>query len=319
MAQTAFFYDPIFLKHETGIGHPESSKRLAVIIDRLETYGMMSRLLQLTPHPASLDAVTRIHTAAYVGHIADMSKRGVHFYEGEDTVGSSSTYQAALMAAGAVVDATDCVMKGDAANAFCAVRPPGHHAEFDKAMGFCFFNNVAIGARHLQDHHGVKRVAIIDWDVHHGNGTQHAFSADPSVLYFSLHQWPHYPGTGRRDETGDNEGKGYTVNIPLAPGSTDTDFLGALRDFLRPALDRFHPEFILISAGFDAHADDPLSRTMVTTEGYAEMTREVAAMAAIHCKGRIVSVLEGGYSLPALANSVEAHVKVLVEQALRIN
>lgn len=311
-SQTAFVYDPIFLKHETGAGHPESPKRLMAILDRLESSGMMNELLSITPVPASMEAVTRIHSSAYVEHIAEMSRGGRHFYEGTDTAGSSATYQAALMAAGAVISATDCVMRGDATNAFCAVRPPGHHAESSEAMGFCFFNNIAIGARHLQAHHGIKRVAIIDWDVHHGNGTQHSFYADLSVLYFSIHQWPHYPGTGRRDETGEQEGKGYTVNVPVTAGSTDTDFMDVFTHTLRPAIDRFRPEFILISAGFDAHTEDPLSRTMVTTEGFAAMTRAVLSMAATHCKSRVVSVLEGGYSLGALTDSVEAHLRVLM-------
>ena len=312
MPQTAFVYDPVFLKHETGADHPESPKRLRAILDRLESTGMMSKLLRLIPAPAPVEAITRIHTADYVEHIAEMSRRGGHFYEGPDTAGSSATYQAAIMAAGAVICATDCVMRGDAVNAFCAVRPPGHHAELSEAMGFCFFNNIAIGARHLQAHHGIKRVAIIDWDVHHGNGTQHSFYADPSVLYFSIHQWPHYPGTGRQNEAGEQDGKGHTINVPVAAGSTDTDFINAFTHTLRPAIDRFRPDFILISAGFDAHTEDPLSNTMVTAEGFAEMTRAVSSMAAIHCKSRIVSVLEGGYSLGPLADSVEAHLKVLM-------
>lgn len=315
MPRTAFVYDPIFMKHETGPGHPESPRRLAAILDRLEASGLIDKLMRPKPGPAPLEAITRIHTPGYVEHIAEMSSRGGHFYEGPDTAGSSATYRAALMAAGAVICATDCVMRGDAANAFCAVRPPGHHAERAEAMGFCFFNNIAIAARHLQDHHGIERVAIVDWDVHHGNGTQHAFYDDPSILYFSIHQWPHYPGTGRRDETGEKAGKGHTINVPVAAGSTDTDFLDALRDVLRPAIDRFRPEFILISAGFDAHTDDPLSRTMVTTNGFAEMTREVAQMATTHCKSRIVSVLEGGYSFGALSDSVEAHLKAMMEAA----
>ena len=313
MPQTAFFHDPIFMKHETGPGHPESPKRLAAIVAGLETAGVMSRLLKLKPEPATLEAIKRIHSQGYIEHIAEMSRRGGHFYEGPDTAGSSATYQAALMAAGAVIGAADCVMRGEAPNAFCAVRPPGHHAEHSEAMGFCFFNNVAIGARHLQARHSIKRIAIVDWDVHHGNGTQHSFYTDPSVLYFSIHQWPHYPGTGRRDEGGQHDGKGCTINVPVAAGSTDKDFLDALSNTLRPAIDRFRPEFMLISAGFDAHADDPLSRTMVSTTGFGEMTREVMRMASTHCKGRIVSVLEGGYNLDALSDSVRAHLEALME------
>jgi len=311
MKKTAFLYDPVFTRHETGLGHPESPQRLKAILDRLESSGLLAACLRPEVKEAPLAAVERLHNRAYIEHIEFQCRLSRHFYEGPDTVGSSQTYRAALMAAGAVMQACDLVMTGKAANAFCAVRPPGHHAERDEAMGFCFFNNVAIAARHLLDCHGLARVAIVDWDVHHGNGTQHAFYDDPSVFYFSCHQWPHYPGTGRRDEEGDGNGKGFTLNAPLAAGSTDVDFLQAIRERLRPAMDRFGPEFILVSAGFDAHVDDPLSRTMVSTDGFAAMTREVLDMAASHCSGRLVSVLEGGYNLNALAAAVEAHMRLL--------
>jgi len=310
--KTAFLYHPIFLKHETGIGHPESPRRLEAILKGLKDSALLKKCLRPEPVEAPLEAIERLHTREYIQHIEALSRQGGHFYEGPDTSGSSATFRSALMAAGAVVKATDCVMNGEAANAFCAVRPPGHHAERAEAMGFCFFNNVAIGARHLQDRHGIGRVAIIDWDVHHGNGTQHAFYDDPSVFYFSIHQWPHYPGTGRRDETGSKDGMGSTMNSPIGSGATDTDFLTAFKEMLRPAMNRFKPEFILVSAGFDAHVDDPLSGTMVTTKGFTAMTQEVMALAEEHCKGRLVSVLEGGYNLDSLASCVVAHVRELM-------
>jgi acetoin utilization deacetylase AcuC-like enzyme len=281
----------------------------------LRTAGLLDKCLQPAVPEAFEQSLQRIHDADYIRHIAAQCETGGLFSEDPDTAGGPATYRAALKAAGAAQRAVDAVMSGEAVNAFCAVRPPGHHAERSHAMGFCFFNNVAVAARHAQDKHGVKRVAIVDWDVHHGNGTQHAFYDDPSVFYFSVHQYPHYPGSGRSGETGAGKGKGYTLNAPLAAGSTDTDFLKAFTDQLRPAIDAFHPELILVSAGFDAHEDDPLSSTTVTTAGFAALTREVADMARRHCARKLVSVLEGGYTLDALASSAAAHVGVLLEEA----
>jgi acetoin utilization deacetylase AcuC-like enzyme len=309
---TAFLYNDVFLAHDTAVGHPERAARLRAIVDRLENDGTLARCVRPEFSPAPLDAVQRVHAPDYVGHIEQQSALGRHFFEGPDTVGSAATYEAALMAAGAGMKAADVVMAGEAKNAFCAVRPPGHHAERSQAMGFCFFNNIAIVARHLQESHGIERVAIVDWDVHHGNGTQHTFYADASVLYASTHQFPHYPGTGARSETGAAEGKGFTLNIPMASGSTATDYGEAFDNVLTPALKRFAPDFVLISAGFDAHEADPLSGMRVTTEGFARMTRFVMS-AADGCDGRVVSLLEGGYDLGGLSASVAAHVGALME------
>jgi acetoin utilization deacetylase AcuC-like enzyme len=310
---TAFLYDPVFQKHQTGLSHPEKRKRLTVIVNGLKQAGLWNVLQHPAVRPATVADLAAIHDPLYVDHIRQACEAGMLFEPDEVTLGSPGTYDAACMAAGAVLDATDTVMTGRASNAFCAVRPPGHHAERNRAMGFCFFNNVAIGARYLQQHHGIRRVAIIDWDVHHGNGTQQAFYDDPTVFYFSIHQYPLYPQSGRANETGAGRGKGFTLNCPVAAGSTDTDYRRVFHDYLRPALARFNPEFILISAGFDAHHADPLAGMALTEQGFTDLTRLVMEMAAEHCGKRLVSILEGGYDLKALTACVVAHIGALLE------
>ena len=227
--------------------------------------------------------------------------------DGGDTCASGDSFDVALHAAGAALRAVDAVMTGEAVSAFCAVRPPGHHAERDEPMGFCLLNNAAIAARHAQRRHGADRVAILDWDVHHGNGTQHIFEEDPSVLYISLHQYPFYPGTGSRAEQGIGRGKGATLNVPLPAGTGEEGYRAAFHDEVLPALDDFRPALLIISAGFDAHRDDPLADMLLTDESYAEFTCLVKRFAPT------VSVLEGGYDLEALARSVEAHLRALRE------
>ena len=313
MATTALLHHEAFVDHRTGPGHPERPERMIAIVDHLERTGLNRQLLQLRPQPASVDAIAEVHDRAYIERIAELSRSGTPFYEGLDTVGSPGTFEAARLACGAVMDATEAVLDGRADNAFCVVRPPGHHAERALAQGFCFFNNIAVAARHLHRKHGLSKVAIVDWDVHHGNGTQHTFYEDPSAFFFSIHQYPHYPGTGLRAETGTGDGRDCTLNTPVAVGSTDADYLDIIRRVLRPALRRYEPEFILVSAGFDAHARDPLSGILVTDEGYAELTREVRTLADELCEGRLVSTLEGGYHLEALPLAVESHVRTLME------
>jgi acetoin utilization deacetylase AcuC-like enzyme len=312
---TAFFYHPVFQKHKTGWKHPEKQNRLTAILGGLKQAGVWELLQHPAILPATVADLTAIHDPQYVNHIRQACEAGGLFEPDDVTIGSPDTYEAALMAAGAVLAAVDAVMAGHAPNAFCAVRPPGHHAERDRAMGFCFFNNVAIGAKHLQQHHGIQRVAIIDWDVHHGNGTQQAFYDDPSVLYFSIHQHPLYPQSGQADEIGIGKGKGFTLNYPVSAGSTDTDYLRIFKDYLRPALAHFSPEFILISSGFDAHHADPLAGMALTEKGFEDLTRLVTAMASEYCEKRLVSVLEGGYDVKALAACVVAHIKVLLESS----
>ncbi len=312
--RTAFLTDPVFRKHQTGWAHPEQQKRMTAIAAGLKQAGLWEKLFHLTPHPATVQNIAAIHDLLYIEKIRLACEEGGLFEPDDVTLGSPGTYEAALMAAGAVLTATDAVMDGRISNAFCAVRPPGHHAEKDRAMGFCFFNNVAIAARHLQHRHGIRRIAIVDWDVHHGNGTQHAFEDDPSVFYFSIHQVPLYPGSGLANETGIGAGTGFTMNVPVGVGATDNDYRREFMESLKPALAKFKPEFILISAGFDAHNNDPLAGTVLTEHGFGDLTGLVMDMANEHSQGRLVSVLEGGYDLPALAASVTEHLRVLSQQ-----
>ncbi|MBI2503547.1 MAG: histone deacetylase [Candidatus Latescibacteria bacterium] len=314
MARTAFYYHPDYLEHQAGPDHPERPERLIALMEGLERSALLDQLGVRQPGPAQVQSLTRIHSPGHVEHIARLSALGRMVSLGPDTGLSPATYHAACLAVGAVEEAIDAVAAGEVDNAFCAVRPPGHHAERDQAMGFCYFNNVAIGARHLQERHHLDRVAIIDWDVHHGNGTQHSFEEDPTVFFFSIHQFgPYfYPGTGAVHEQGRGPGLGYTLNAPMPPGSTDADYLRVFRQVLRPAVDRFRPEFILISAGFDAHQADPLGEMELSAEGFAALTAQARSMAEDHCQGRLVSLLEGGYDLEATAASVEAHLRVLM-------
>jgi acetoin utilization deacetylase AcuC-like enzyme len=312
-AMTGLTYHPIFLKHRTIREHPEQRQRLVAIMERLQSSGLLAKLIPIEITPAPMEAITVVHDPAYITDLEHRCGTEGSFRPEETTSACSATYAAACMAAGAGIAAVDAVMQGKVHNAFCAVRPPGHHAERNKAMGFCFFNNIAIAARHLLNHHKLSRIAIVDWDVHHGNGTQNAFYNDPSVFFFSTHQIPLYPGSGHADETGDGPGKGFTLNVPLPPGSTDADLERVFVEILRPAIDRFKPEFMMISAGFDGHRDDSLSETLFTEAGYARLTRLVMNMADKHCNGRLVSFLEGGYNIKALTSCVESHIQCLME------
>lgn len=313
MPDVAIVYHEDFLKHLTCRGHPESPERLRELMETLASDGLLNILTSLMPQPASIETVLLAHSPHHVDLIEGKCREGSKCLDQGDTFVCSDSYQIALLAVGAVTAAADWVMGGEDRRAFCAVRPPGHHAERDRPLGFCLFNNIAIGAKYLQVKHGIGKVLIVDWDVHHGNGTQNTFYADASVLYFSTHQYPHYPGTGCESERGEAKGEGYTINVPLPSGSGDEELLAAFREKLVPAADAFEPDIILISAGFDAHADDPLAGLRVTTEGFAEMTRIVAGLAETHCRGRIISVLEGGYHPKAMPASVIAHLRVLLE------
>jgi len=307
-----FFFHPSFLQHDTGPGHPEQPLRLSAICDHLRAVGLWSKLTHLEPRPATREILALVHPERYLDEVEQACRRPPTALD-PDTIAAPGSWPAALRAAGAVTQAVDRLMVGTLDAAFCAVRPPGHHALADRAMGFCLFNNVAIGARYAQRHHQLRRVLIVDWDVHHGNGTQAIFCDDPSVLYFSTHQFPFYPGTGAREEIGRGAGMGFTLNVPLPAGAGDAELIRAFREELVPKALAFQPELVCISAGFDAHRDDPLAGLAVTEAGYAELTRLVREIADTHCRGRIVSVLEGGYHLLALGRSVEAHLRVLLD------
>jgi acetoin utilization deacetylase AcuC-like enzyme len=304
---TAFITHPSFLLHEMGPYHPECPERLMAISDRMIASGVDPYLRHFTAPAATREQIARVHGAAYLDEIEAASpEAGLHFID-PDTALNPHSLTAARHAAGAVVMAVDLVMRGDAATAFCAVRPPGHHAERRRAMGFCLFNNVAVGAAHAMAEYGVKRVAIIDFDVHHGNGTEDIFQDDPRVLMASTFQHPLYPYCGL-----DNPAPNM-VNVPLSAGSGSDEFRGAVVDHWLPALDKHRPELIMISAGFDAHREDPLAGLKLTEADYAWVTHELVKVAAKYSKRRIVSTLEGGYALSALGRSAAEHVRVLVE------
>ena len=308
---TAYLWDSIYLEHDTGAGHPERPERLQAIDDHLREADWYPSLLQLEPREAEMAEVERVHDPGYVATVRREAEAGFGQLSTGDTAISEMSYRVALNAVGGVLEAVDAVMQGRARNAFVAVRPPGHHATEDRGMGFCIFNSVAVAARHAQAVHGVERVLIADWDVHHGNGTQEIFYRDPTVFYMSTHQWPFYPGTGGIDETGDGPGSGTTLNRPFRAGAGDVEIVHAYRDDLLPAAREFRPGLVLISAGFDSRIDDLLGGFQVTDEGFHELTRIMMEVARIAGNGRLVSVLEGGYALPGLAAGVRAHMDAL--------
>ncbi|NQU24876.1 MAG: histone deacetylase [Candidatus Nealsonbacteria bacterium] len=308
---TALVYSPEYKDHQTGPGHPESPRRLDAIIEALRPKNLGVELVLLKPRAATKDEILLCHTQRYY----DLAKRDIESGAGMlstgDTNVSRQSFDAALLAAGGTITAVDEVMAGRVQNAFCAVRPPGHHARPGQGMGFCVFNNAAIAARYAQRKHKISKVLIADWDVHHGNGTQDIFYEDGSVLFFSTHQWPLYPGTGRREETGKGPGLGTTMNFPVPAGSGRKEIVGAFRDHLIPAAEKFKPEFVIISAGFDSRIDDPLGSLRLTDADFTELTGIMKDIAARHAKGRLVSTLEGGYSLEGLAKGTAAHVRAL--------
>jgi acetoin utilization deacetylase AcuC-like enzyme len=312
--QTGFLYDDVYLKHLAGIvAHPERPERLTAIRDGLERAGLLKSLYPLAPRRVTEQELRLVHTQGYLSLVRRELTRleDLHELSTGDTLASPGSLEAAQFAAGGVLNAVDAVMAGKVKNAFCAVRPPGHHATPTRGMGFCIYNNVAIAARYLQKVHGARRVLIVDWDYHHGNGTQDTFYDDGSVFYFSTHHHGAYPGTGSPAETGRGPGTGTTLNVALPPGAGDAAILDAFENRLVPAARAFRPDFILISAGFDAMRNDLLGRLDVTPEGFAAITRVVVRLAEELCQGRIVSVLEGGYHLNGLAGSAVAHVKTL--------
>jgi acetoin utilization deacetylase AcuC-like enzyme len=313
MGKTGLVYHSSYLEHDMGAGHPESFNRLHAILQRLEQSGTASQLTRIEPRKAEDKWITQVHTPRYLEALHRAAPAMGHVSLDPDTSMSPGSLHAAYLAAGGALAGVDAIMAGQVDHVFCAVRPPGHHAEAGRAMGFCLLNNVAIAARYVQKKYGLARVLIVDWDVHHGNGTQHSFEDDPSVLFFSTHQYPHYPGTGRGTERGKGAGEGFTVNVPMEAGEGDDEYGSIFHKVLVPAADAFKPEFIIISAGFDAHKDDPLASMGLTEAGYSDLTNIVAGIATRHAKGRILSSLEGGYNLTALALSVDAHITALLK------
>lgn len=307
---TLYYSHADFLKHDTGLGHPENPDRLRSIAKALSTPDYAG-LVRIKPeiNSAVEQLISLIHQPEYFHAIVNSVPVKDYHSLDPDTLLSPGSGQAALLAVSAVCDAVDKICLGDANNAFCAVRPPGHHATPSQAMGFCLFNNIAIAAAYARQHYQLERVAIVDFDVHHGNGTQAAFYQQPNVLYVSSHEMPNYPGTGYATETG----VGNIVNVPLDPDSSGAIFREKYNTIIFPAIKKFNPDLLLISAGFDAHKDDPLASIMLVEDDYRWVTQKLLEIAGSCCNGRVISALEGGYNLNALANSVAVHVKAMMD------
>jgi acetoin utilization deacetylase AcuC-like enzyme len=299
---TAYVYDPIYLEHDLP-SHPENARRLKHILSTLENDGMLARLRSLEPRPATVEELERVHTPAHIEQVQRKAQAGGGYLD-PDTYVSPRSFDAALMAAGGVVRAVEAVLTGEVANGFALVRPPGHHATATRAMGFCLFNNVAVAARAALAEEEVERVFIADFDVHHGNGTQDAFADDPAVFYFSTHQYPYYPGTGPWNDAGRGAGEGTVLNVPLPTQVGDAGYAQIFAELVWPLAERFHPDLILVSAGYDAHWNDPLAQMNLSLTGYAWLEQELVRMAGQLCDGRIVFTLEGGYQLDVLACGV---------------
>ncbi len=304
-------YDDIFLKHDTGYGHPENAKRLENTINHLKEIRLWEQLRVERPRAASLEEIGLVHPHAYIKTVKQIASTGGGWLDG-DTAISSDSYDAAIYAAGAPLTAIDFIMKGEEKRAFCLVRPPGHHATPARGMGFCLFNNAAIAAKYIQSKYRLEKIFIIDWDVHHGNGTQDVFYHDPTVFYLSLHRYPFYPGSGRKEEDGQGKGKGFTGNIPMPADITPERYIELFTSAVEENTDRFIPEFIIISAGFDTYKNDPIGGLNLNSKDFEIVTEIVTRSAEKYCNGRVVSCLEGGYNLLDLPLCIEAHLKALL-------
>ncbi len=311
MTHTAILYDPRFLEHDTGQGHPERPARLSHAIETLRRQPWFGELVAVEARACERRWLETIHDSDYIERTRRACQVGEDYIDSPDVMVSRSSWDVAVLAAGGALSIADAVVSGRVDNGFALCRPPGHHAEHATALGFCLFNSVAVTARYLQQHHGLDKILILDWDVHHGNGTQHSFEADPSVFYMSLHQYPHYPGTGARSENGSGSGRGATLNCPMSAGSGDAEYREAFEEYILPAANDFKPDAVLLSAGFDAHTADPLGSINLSTDFYRWMTGRMLEVADRHCDGRLVSLLEGGYDLNALAACVSAHLESL--------
>ena len=313
MTTCGILLDERFKRHTTGHGHPERPERLDAVREGLAEAGLLETCVRIEPVPLAETLIQRVHARDYLVRLDAACRQAYPYIDVPDSAIGPESYEIAKLAAGGVVKATRMVAGGELKRAFCAVRPPGHHAERDRSMGFCLLNNVALAAYALKDELQADRILILDWDVHHCNGTQHTFYHDPSVLVISLHGHPNYlyPGTGWEEETGEDRGRGYTMNIPFLPAATDEMYRRAFHDRVIPAIGRFAPQFVLLSVGYDAHGDDPLGNLDLTDEAFAWMTETMIGLAEAHADGRIVSVLEGGYNLGVLKRCAAEHVRLL--------
>lgn len=320
MKKTGYLYEESFLLHETSSWHPEVPERLKVVHHGIEKAGLLPNLVPIKAYRADMRWIETVHDKNYVDRFNDACISGVRVLDCPDNQMCGMTFEIAMLAVGGVLKAADMILKGDIDNAFCAVRPPGHHAERSNAMGFCYFNNVAIAARYFQIQGGMKRVAIIDFDVHHGNGTQHIFDEDPTVFYYSIHQHPSfaYPGTGRDFEQGIGKGVGFTKNSLVLPGQGDDTYWLYLQRDLIPAMEQFKPEMIIVSTGFDAHMEDDMSDIRLTTECFSWIMTQITALAEKYTGGRLLSVLEGGYALQRLGELAGNHVTILLNGGIDV-
>jgi acetoin utilization deacetylase AcuC-like enzyme len=312
MQRVAILRDSLFMKHSNGPWHPESPDRLRAIGQMLAAFPRREELQELPARDASVAELARVHTDGYIRQIEATRGRELTVLD-PDTSANRDSWAAAVRAAGGAITVTEAVLEGRAAGAFAFLRPPGHHAEADRARGFCIFNNIAVAAAHALEARALERVLIVDWDVHHGNGTMHSFYDSPKVLYMSVHQYPHYPGTGRVEEVGSAEGRGYTVNVPLPGGQGDSDYLSIFRELFLPIARQYAPQLVLVSAGFDVHRHDPLAGMDVSNRGFRRMTEMLLGLAAEHCPGRLAIMLEGGYDLTALTEGVAAVLGALLD------
>lgn len=315
MKRTGYLYDSRYLLHDTGPYHPERAERLEAIHSGIQSAGILPHLTMIEARRVEMKWVQTVHTDTYLRRFEELCLAGRRTLDCEDNQMCPDTWETALLAAGGVLEAARMIMAGELDNAFCAVRPPGHHAESGEAMGFCYLNNVAIAARYVQMAWGVERVGIIDFDVHHGNGTQHVFENDPTVYYYSIHQHPSftYPGTGREFEYGKGTGYGYTKNSPVLPGQSNEEYRRLIEKDLLPAYDAFMPQVIILSTGFDAHKDDEMADMHLTTEGFSWIMRTMMKMAEKYSQNRLLSVLEGGYCLERLPELAADHVSILLD------
>ena len=315
MKKTGFLYDERYQLHTTGNYHPEVPDRLSRVYEGIKQAGLLPKLVLINASRTDMKWIEMVHDRDYIQRFEAACSSGVNMFDSPDNQMCSETYETALLAVGGILDVTRQVMDGILDNAFCAVRPPGHHAEANKAMGFCYFNNIAIAARYIQKEWPVQRVGIVDFDVHHGNGTQHIFEGDPTVFYYSIHQHPSfaYPGTGREFESGKDFGHGYTKNSPVLPGHGDEEYKRLMAQDLFPAFEEFKPQAILVSTGFDAHRDDEMSDIKLSTEGFSWIMQKIVELADRYSGGKIISILEGGYSLRRLPELAANHVKILLK------